>query len=319
MAGLFHALLRSSSSKSLFLGAIATCSTASIVYLQSETTKPAVPKSYTRQQVQNADGTNGKPTYVTFHGAVYDISEFQNIHPGGNLIKQAAGGDVEPFWNKWRYHYHTGKVQETLEELKIGYLIEDTPTELEIELDYSTTQNTTLTQKGLFKEERYTQNDDLYQTDPVRSDEHKILLQKPFTSETKPDVLVQNYLTPASALYVRNHAPVPTELHPDVNNEWDITFTNNHDGNTVPQTLSIHDILTKFTDEISVVSILQCAGNRAAEDITATGKTGFIGTPYEFIDSGMVGNVLWTGVSLKQVLVSQEFIQFTLLLIRVCF
>ena len=50
------------------------------------------------------------------------------------------------------------------------------------------------------------------------------------------------------------------------------------------------DILKKY-ESVNIVSIMQCAGNRAAEDIKATGKTGFVGTAFEFIEGGMVGNV----------------------------
>ena len=50
------------------------------------------------------------------------------------------------------------------------------------------------------------------------------------------------------------------------------------------------NILKKY-ESVNIVSIMQCAGNRAAEDIKATGKTGFVGTPFEFIEGGMVGNV----------------------------
>ena len=49
--------------------------------------------------------------------------------------------------------------------------------------------------------------------------------------------------------------------------------------------------MLKKYESVNIVSIMQCAGNRAAEDIKATGKTGFVGTPFEFIEGGMVGNV----------------------------
>ena len=132
---------------------------------------------------------------------------------------------------------------------------------------------------------------DLYSVDPSRTDEHTVLLEKPFCSETKPEVLKQNYLTPASALYVRNHAPVPNEL--DINGH-EIVFSkevdDDDDNEEITSVLSIQDILKKY-ESVNIVSIMQCAGNRAAEDIKATGKTGFVGTPFEFIEGGMVGNV----------------------------
>ena len=45
----------------------------------------------------------------------------------------------------------------------------------------------------------------------------------------------------------------------------------------------------------TVTSVLQCAGNRASEDIAATGPSGFTGTVFETITQGMVGNARWTG------------------------
>ena len=52
----------------------------------------------------------------------------------------------------------------------------------------------------------------MYQGDPKRTNEHKILMEKPFASETRIESLDSSYLTPTSALYVRNHSPVPTFL-----------------------------------------------------------------------------------------------------------
>ena len=291
--------------KHLLYGAIATCSTATVVFLDGESSPQTPPPTFTRQQVSQADGTDGKPTYVTFNNAVYDISEFKKIHPGGHFINQAAGSDIKPFWNKWRYHYHSQKVEELLATLKIGTLVEgdgDAAEKAEGADTTTYTQNISMSNSGLQQEERYGVEEDAYSTDPPRTDEHKILIQKPFATETKPEVLVQTYLTPSSALYVRNHAPVPTELNPNINHEWELSFSNQENDDDVAQTRTIHDVLVNSNREINIVSIMQCAGNRAAEDIQATGASGFVGSPFEHIDSGMVGNVLWTGVSLKHVL-----------------
>lgn len=302
MAGrqFFNAKLFQSSRGNIFLGAIAGCSTAKFAFQQfqqqqqetSDDKESSTKKYFTRKQVSENDGTNGKPTFVTFHGSVYDVSEFKKEHPGGNFINQAAGSDIEPFWNKWRYHYHTKKVKETLEGLKVGYLVEP---DVVIQ-EGAIIDNVTSTKEGLYKEEFYKKEEDMYLTDPIRTNEHLVLIQKPFTSETRPEVLKLSYLTPTSALYIRNHAPVPNDLDA---NDHEIIFSNSKD--SVVDTISIKDMMQKY-DEVNIVSVLQCAGNRAAEDIKATGKTGFVGTPYEFIQSGMVGNVLWSGVKMSSVL-----------------
>ena len=261
-----------SSSKRIFFGAVAATA-AGFVSSNLSMNSKTKEKYYTEEEIRQFDGTDGKPTYVTFNGAVYDVSEFQKIHPGGKYIKQAAGSKVEPFWEKWQYHYHSQKVKNYLQELRIGYIIDVYPNETKSKIKVKDTAN------------------DLYSVDPSRTDEHTVLLEKPFCSETKPEVLKQNYLTPASALYVRNHAPVPNEL--DINGH-EIVFSkevdDDDDNEEITSVLSIQDILKKY-ESVNIVSIMQCAGNRAAEDIKATGKTGFVGTPFEFIEGGMVGNV----------------------------
>ena len=236
---------------------------------------------YTKDEVREFDGADGKPMFVTFRGGVYDVSKFAKAHPGGDFIKQAAGGDVEPFWQKWAYHYHSNKVKEVLNEIRVGTLIDDLETDKALDVK----------KYGL---------EDLYENDPTRTKEHHVLTEKPFCSETKPEALKTSYLTPNSALYIRNHAPVPTDLDFDTH---DIVFSLEMklDEENIIATVALADVI-KEHKEINITSVLQCAGNRASEDIKATGKTGFVGTPFENIQNGEVGNILWTGVSLKDVL-----------------
>lgn len=60
---------------------------------------------FTREEVALNDGREGRKFYVTYKNDVYDLTEFKARHPGGNLIEQGAGGDVESFWSKWAYHF----------------------------------------------------------------------------------------------------------------------------------------------------------------------------------------------------------------------
>ena len=243
---------------------------------------------YTINEVQKFDGRNGNPIFVTFRGGVYDGTTFAKEHPGGNLIEQAAGGDVETFWKKWAYHYHSNKVVETLKELRVGTLIG---------LDNAPLHSKRFQYKENDKEE------DLYQEDPKRTNEHKILMEKPFASETRIEFLNSSYLTPTSALYVRNHSPVPTFLDFTSHEICFTRETNNveeEDEDTILN-LSLQDILQKYKS-INVISVLQCAGNRASESIKTNGANGFVGTPFEDIQIGMVGNILWNGVPLQNVL-----------------
>mmetsp|Transcript_43563 Transcript_43563/g.60486 ORF Transcript_43563/g.60486 Transcript_43563/m.60486 type:complete len:236 (-) Transcript_43563:1045-1752(-) len=41
--------------------------------------------------------------WVVIHGKVYDVTDFVNVHPGGPMIYDGAGGDCTPMWES----YHT--------------------------------------------------------------------------------------------------------------------------------------------------------------------------------------------------------------------
>ena len=132
-------------------------------------------------------------------------------------------------------------------------------------------------------------------------------MERPWSSETPPDVLEkEGYLTSNEALYVRNHAPVPDcAWVPE--GESESAYANNHEvsfevnGGASSSMTTVAELKTRFGTE-TVTSILQCAGNRASEDIAATGPSGFNGTPFEHIKAGMVGNAEWTGIALSKVL-----------------
>lgn len=55
--------------------------------------------------------------WVTFQGAVYDITDFVAMHPGGDKILLAAGGALEPFWALYAVH-NQEHVLEILSEYK---------------------------------------------------------------------------------------------------------------------------------------------------------------------------------------------------------
>ena len=200
------------------------------------------------------------------------MTGFAKNHPGGKFIDLAAGGDVEAFWRHWHYHFHSPKVADALRSTRIGSLVPDE----------STAANGT--------------DEDPYHTDPPRDMRlHKLWLSKPFNSETAHDQLGQSYLTPADALYIRNHAPVPVIADGDAHR---VMFVY---GDTEVACESLSALASRFP-QVTVTSILQCAGNRAADDAKSTGPNGFHGTPFEELGYGMVGNVQWSGVRLSDVL-----------------
>jgi sulfite oxidase len=233
---------------------------------------------YTPDDVRQMDGSNGKPFWVTYRGEVFDLTKFRAAHPGGKQIEQAAGSDVGPFWEKWAAHFDSNKVKDVLKETKIG--------------------NLTVCQ--LY------QRSDEYTQDPPRAPQrlyHDFCCLTPASSQTHPHILSQSFLTPNEALYIRNHAPVPHHLSAK---DHDITFSLLSDHKhtncqSKTKTLSLGDILERF-DSTDVVSVMQCAGNRQYDDFKQKGINGFTGTPYQTLKSGMVGNVLWTGIRLDELL-----------------
>jgi sulfite oxidase len=243
---------------------------------------------YSRAEVNQRDGSDGRPMWVTYRDGVYDVTEFQRVHPGGHLIKQAAGSDVSPFWDIWAYHHYAPKVGSFLDKLRIGGLRDVDqvkPTESSF---------------------------DPYEAEPVRDKARQtIFSERPYCSETPNATLGSSYLTPAPALYVRNHAPVPDIAWPaEIDSELshvqkhEIAFEGSSDDAASDEnasTMTISQLESRF-GTTTVTSILQCAGNRASEDIAATGVSGFTGTPFEAITQGMVGNAQWTGIPLADVL-----------------
>ena len=276
---------------------------------QGAAPKPGEPV-YTKEQVSEADGVGGRPMWITYRDGVYDVTEFHRIHPGGDLILQGVGGDVSAFWDIWAYHHHAPLVGKYLEKLRIGALKE-----------YTAVEEST--------EEEEEENDP-YESEPVRDiNVQTVFTERPYCSETPNAVLGVSYLTSAEALYVRNHAPVPDCAWAPLD-ESRLSHAQHHevifetvcvDADTrgaqdaaagVDAAAADADTDSAFTvaqlqaqyGTTTITSILQCAGNRASEDIAATGDSGFTGSPFETITQGMLGNAQWSGVRLADVLPS---------------
>ena len=236
-------------------------------------------RTFTRDEV--AQGGQGNRFLVIYKDGVYDLTEFRSKHPGGSLIEQGAGSDVEQFWAKWAYHYDSKMVKEVLQDTKIGVLSPE--------------------KEGEEGDGRATREES-YASEPTRDPLlQKICSTTPYCSETHPEELTKSYITKTDALYVRNHAPVP-HLNADTHK---VSFSSENpmleDKNARIQ-LSLRDLNERFGDEVEVVSVLQCAGNRQTDDFKASGPNGFTGGPYESLQSGMVGNIRWRGYRLDSIL-----------------
>jgi len=238
---------------------------------------------FTRAEVALRDGSRRDgAVWMTYRDGVYDVTEYLQEHPGGSFLLQGAGGPVEGFWARWAQHHLSWKVEEALERLRIGRLS-----------DYQQEQDEAQRGGGVWEDE---------QMDECREENRRKAgryCEMPYVSETKRRELDKTYLTPAEALYVRNHAPVPNVPPADAH-EHMISVCH---GESEVANMSLADLHSRFP-VVSAVAILQCSGNRAADNIAANGvkSSGFLRGPYEHIGLGLVGNVCWHGILLADVL-----------------
>ncbi|XP_049776244.1 sulfite oxidase-like isoform X4 [Schistocerca cancellata] len=59
--------------------------------------------------------------WVTYNCGVYDITDYTEHHPGGDIVLLAAGGSLEPYWMKYPVHKNPSVLSQ-LEKYKIGTL-----------------------------------------------------------------------------------------------------------------------------------------------------------------------------------------------------
>ena len=74
------------------------------------------------EEVQKCDGINEDGRMlVVYDGIVYDVTEFANAHPGGKeLLRTAAGNDLEHFFENYTVHSQTDKAAQWLAPLAVG-------------------------------------------------------------------------------------------------------------------------------------------------------------------------------------------------------
>lgn len=208
--------------------------------------------------------------WLAYKDGVYDITSFVENHPGGKQILKTAGKALEACWKIFTIH-QIDHVYEILEEYRIG--------------------NLPVGQRQI-NEKAQEKIVDLFQFDPERPNAEEnffIRSEKPFNAETKPSKLISSFLTPNEQFYIRNHLHVPV-----VNlNEFQLELTNG----SKSFRLSYDDLKEKFPSH-SIVSVVQCAGNRRfamnnPEQGVVQGTSWYVGA---------LGNAKWTGVRLRDVL-----------------
>ena len=79
---------------------------------------------YSLEEVKKHTTKDSLWTY--YKGEVYDVTEFMGSHPGGSLILNAGGKDLEQVWEDLGYSWHMENpyVMKTLKKYKIGKLKE---------------------------------------------------------------------------------------------------------------------------------------------------------------------------------------------------
>ncbi|XP_021953467.1 sulfite oxidase [Folsomia candida] len=223
--------------------------------------------TYNATQISSQIGGAGNKVWVTFYRGVFDITDFVKRHPGGERIMNAAGSSVSPFWQFYQLHYRID-VLETLAKFRIGNL--ETPLDETPNMNY-------------------------FDKEPPRNPTVITRTSTPFCGETPPALLPQNFYTPNDLFYVRNHLPVPTVD----TSAYRLTIQ----GVGIPLSnfsLSLDDVKQKFA-KIRMPVTLQCGGNRRSQmgEVKPTPGIGWTG--------GAIGNAVWGGASLRDVLTSAGF------------
>jgi len=237
-----------------------------------------------------------KGIWVTYKGNIYDITKFVANHPGGkDKILMAAGKDIEPFWNLYRQHYNSKLPMELLSAMIVGRLHPDDILEQQ--------------QKAAQNDNKQAGNP--YKDDPVLPAVMKVYNQTPINAEAPRVLETDNWITPTELWFVRNHHPVPIIENID---NYKLAFRlekpAHHNSNSTPpntppdrskkthltlQEFTLPQLQGKFTEH-SVVSSVQCGGNRRSEMNSVAFTNGIAW------EISAISTAKWTGVKLRDVL-----------------
>ncbi|KAI9735701.1 MAG: hypothetical protein M1818_006309 [Claussenomyces sp. TS43310] len=216
-------------------------------------------------EVKLHDGTSERP-WVTKGDSIYDITDWVEAHPGGEVILRAAGGSIDPYWDIFTIHKRQD-VYEILEQYFIGKVH---PQDL---ID------------GKMPMEAI---EDPFVNDPARDTRLRVLTARPCNAETPGEGLSQ-FLTPNEMFYVRNHMWVPAVE----GSEHQLTIELN-DGEEVSYT--VRELKERFKHH-KITATLQCAGNRRKNMTDHAKQTN--GLQWAV---GAISSAEWEGVKLRDVL-----------------
>ncbi|EPE08514.1 sulfite oxidase [Ophiostoma piceae UAMH 11346] len=231
---------------------------------------PSLPR-FRLADVRKHDANSGSP-WVTSGDKVYDITDWVAAHPGGDVILQAAGHSIDPYWAIFTIH-KAPHVLQVLESYCIGFVDK-------ADLDDS---GKPLAEGGI---------EDPFATDPKRDERLTVLTQKPCNAEPEAAYLAREFATPNELFYVRNHMWVPVvDVEEAPKHELTVELP---DGEVRAYTLE--ELRTRFKIH-HVPAVLQCSGNRRSDMTKSVGPTN--GLQW---GAGAISNAVWEGVLLKDVL-----------------
>lgn len=212
---------------------------------------------------------------------VYDITEFIEAHPGGQVILKACGGPIDPYWKLFTIH-NKPEVHRILDQYLIGEIDER-------DLDEKGSIDWKATCEGDGRS-----IDDPFKDDPERSPELVVHTAKPCNAET-PATFLNEFITPLRLFFVRHHLWVPQAEAKNTSLQIELS-----DGEEKSYTLD--DLRSKFQEHTITVT-LQCAGNRRSHmNKSANGKTSGLAW-----DVGAIGTAEFSGVRLRDVLVDAGY------------
>jgi len=234
--------------------------------------------TFTQKEV-SAHTSIEKGLWVTFDGAVYDITTFVQNHPGGvEKISMAAGSSVEPFWMLYRQHVQDRSgsggsglapkehVAEILAPLQIGWL---DPADVAAAAASARSP------------------DDPYANEPLRHPALRMLSVTPCSGESPAALMADSWITPNELFFIRNHHPVPKIDGAD--------FRLEVSGLGVKETaFTLAELMALPKTEVTAT--LQCGGNRRGgldEVRKSSGNAWGVGA---------ISNAKWGGVRLSTLL-----------------
>ncbi|KAK5465506.1 hypothetical protein LTS15_002069 [Exophiala xenobiotica] len=128
-------------------------------------------------------GPKSEAPWVVYEDKVYDITDWILAHPGGETIRRAAGGSIQPYWDICSIH-KAQYVRDILDQYVVGRLHDDDLVD---------------------GRPIHDQIQDPFSADPEQDTRMKILTRRPCNAETPGDGLADSCLTPNETFYIRNY------------------------------------------------------------------------------------------------------------------